>query len=173
MRSPHTPKKAWRFLYALALFVWLIDFTTKTWAVSQLLDGGPVKVLGTFLQLNLTRNSGAAFGFATGSTIFLSLLAVIVSVVINYYAPKIDSNGWAITLGLLLGGVLGNLTDRLFREPGFLRGHVIDWIELPNWPIFNVADSAIVIASVIAITLSMRNIAPIKPINNKSGGAAS
>ncbi len=165
MRPIPPPKKAWRLLYALALSVWVIDFTTKTWAVSQLLDGDPVKVLGTFLQLNLTRNPGAAFNFAAGSTIFLSLLAIIVSVVINYYAPKIDSNGWAVTLGLLLGGVLGNLTDRLFREPGFLKGHVIDWIELPNWPIFNVADSAIVIASVIAITLSMRNIAPI----NKSG----
>lgn len=170
MRSLPTPKKAWRLLYLLALFVWVIDFTTKAWAVSQLLDGGPVKVFGTFLQLNLTRNSGAAFGFAAGSTIFLSLLAAIVSVVINYYAPKIDSNGWAVTLGLLLGGTLGNLTDRLFREPGFLKGHVIDWIELPHWPIFNVADSAIVIASVIAATLSMRNIAP---INNKSGGATS
>jgi signal peptidase II len=64
---------------------------------------------------------------------------------------------------LVLGGVLGNLTDRIFREPGFLQGHVIDWIQLPRWPVFNVADSAIVIAAVMAIILTIRNIAPITP----------
>ena len=80
---------------------------------------------------------------------------------IVYFAPRITSKGWSWVLGLVLAGVLGNLTDRLFREPGFLRGHVIDWIQLPNWPVFNLADTAIVVAAAIAIVLSVRNIPPV------------
>jgi signal peptidase II len=82
-------------------------------------------------------------------------------IVIVYYSSKITSLGWATTLGLLLGGVLGNLTDRLFRSPGFFKGEVIDWLEITNWPVFNLADSAIVIAAFLAIVLTIRNVGPI------------
>ena len=85
------------------------------------------------------------------------------------YASRITSPGWAYVAGLVLGGVLGNLSDRIFREPGFLYGHVIDWIEVPNWPIFNVADSAISIAAGIAILLTIKNISPTATLDNKSG----
>ena len=81
--------------------------------------------------------------------------------VITYYAPRITSQGWLVALGLLLGGVLGNLTDRIFRHPGFLNGYVIDWIQIPHWPVFNLADSAITLAALMAFTLSLRNISPI------------
>jgi signal peptidase II len=88
-------------------------------------------------------------------------IAVAAVIAILYYSSKITSLGWANTLGLLLGGVLGNLTDRLFRSPGFLKGEVIDWLELTRWPVFNLADSAIVIAAFLAIVLTIRNVGPV------------
>jgi signal peptidase II len=88
-------------------------------------------------------------------------IAVAAVIVIVYYSSKITSLGWATTLGLLLGGVLGNLTDRLFRSPGFFKGEVIDWLEITNWPVFNLADSAIVVAAFLAIVLTIRNVGPV------------
>ena len=117
-------------------------------------------MIGNFLQLTLIRNSGAAFSLAQGATIIFTLFAIFVVGVIAYFAPRITSGGWSIVLGLALGGVLGNLTDRIFRSPGYFTGHVIDWIELTHWPVFNLADSAIVVAAGIAIVLSIRNISP-------------
>ena len=107
------------------------------------------------------KNPGAAFSFATGFTFILTLLAASVVVALLYFAPRVTSLGWLITIGVLLGGVLGNLTDRIFREPGFLKGHVIDWIELTHWPVFNIADSAITISALLAFALTVRNIPPV------------
>jgi len=90
------------------------------------------------------------------------LFGIAVLIAIAYYAPALTSKGWALVLGLVMGGVLGNLTDRIFREPGLLRGHVIDWLQLPHWPIFNIADTAIVVAAFISVVLTARNIPPIK-----------
>jgi signal peptidase II len=149
-----------RRLFATAWTIWLFDFLTKIWALSAL-TSSPRHILGSNLQFVLVKNSGAAFSFATGFTLFFSLLALAVVVVITYYAPRITSQGWLVALGLLLGGVLGNLTDRIFRHPGFLNGYVIDWIQIPHWPVFNLADSAITLAALIAFTLSLRNISPI------------
>ena len=149
-------------LYLIAWAIWLIDFATKTWALSNLDSRNPIKIIGSFLQLTLVKNSGAAFSFAQGATIIFSAFACVVVAAIAYYAPKITSKGWSVVLGLALGGILGNLSDRIFREPGFFTGHVIDWIELPNWPVFNIADSAIVVAASIAVVLSIKNISPIE-----------
>jgi signal peptidase II len=149
-----------RRLFATAWTIWLIDFATKAWAL-QSLSANPRPVIGTLLQFTLVHNSGAAFSFATGFTIAFSLLALAVVLTTIYFAPKLTSHGWQSAMGLLLGGVLGNLSDRIFRAPGFLSGHVIDWIQLPHWPVFNIADSAICIAAAIAFTLSMRNVPPI------------
>ncbi|CAB4926575.1 unannotated protein [freshwater metagenome] len=151
----------WRTLLSVAWFIWILDLATKAWVVSRLSHRTSIKVIGEFFQLTYIRNSGAAFSFATGATIFLSLFGVIVVFVIIYFAPRIDSKGWSIVLGLVMGGVLGNLMDRIFREPGFMRGHVIDWMQLPHWPIFNVADSAIVCAAGLSMVLTARNISPI------------
>jgi signal peptidase II len=119
--------------------------------------------MGSFLQLTFVKNPGAAFGIGAGSTIIFTIFALSVLVIITRYATQLTSKGWAVVCGLVLGGILGNLTDRIFREPGFLQGHVIDWIQIPNWPVFNIADSAIVIAALIAIVLTIRDISPISP----------
>jgi len=146
-------------LFAIALVVWAIDFLTKNWAISNL-SSSPRKIIGNLLQLTLLRNPGAAFSMATGFTIIFTSISMGVAIFIMRYAARITSSWWAIVAGLVLGGVLGNLSDRIFREPGFLYGHVIDWIELPHWPIFNIADSSIFIAAGIAILLTVRNISP-------------
>jgi len=152
-----------RRLFATAWTIWLFDFATKVWALTSL-SSEPRKIIGNFLQFTLVHNSGAAFNFATGFSIAFSLLALAVVIAVIYFAPKITSRGWQISIGLLLGGVLGNLTDRIFREPAFLNGHVIDWIQIPHWPVFNIADSAICIAAVISFALSLRNVPPISRV---------
>lgn len=150
-----------RRLYLVAALAWGLDLSTKIWAVNNLSARNPVEIFGSFFQLTLIRNPGAAFSFATGATFVLTAIAVAAVIVIIYYSSKITSLGWATTLGLLLGGVLGNLTDRLFRSPGFFKGEVIDWLEITNWPVFNLADSAIVVAAFLAIVLTIRNVGPV------------
>jgi signal peptidase II len=152
-----------RRIFLTAWTIWLFDFATKHWAISAF-DSQPQKVFGDLLSFTLVRNSGAAFSFATGFSIFFALLALAVVAAVVYYAKQITSSGWQLTAGLLLGGVLGNLTDRIFREPGWLSGHVIDWIQIPNWPVFNLADCAIVTAAAISFALTLRNIPPITPV---------
>lgn len=150
-----------RYIFALAWALFIIDFFTKSWAISYLSQREPLPILGSLLRLTFVKNSGAAFGIATGATVLLSLFACAVGLTIVRYAAMVNSRGWMVVMGLVLGGVMGNLTDRIFRSPGFLRGHVIDWIEIPHWPVFNIADSAIFIATAIAIVLTFRNISPI------------
>ena len=149
-------------IFPLALLVWAVDFLTKNWAIENL-SSSPRKIIGSLLQLTLLRNPGAAFSLATGFTIIFTSLSIAVALFITRFASRITSRPWAVVAGLVLGGVLGNLTDRAFREPGFLYGYVIDWIEIPHWPVFNVADSAIFIAAGIAILLTVKNISPITP----------
>ena len=158
----------WRTLYGVAWFVWVLDLATKLWAVSTLSDRSNIKVLGDFFQLTLVRNPGAAFSIAEGATIFLTLFGFFVLAIIFYYSVKITSKGWSVVLGLAMGGILGNLVDRIFREPGVLRGHVIDWLQVPNFPVFNIADSAIVIAAGVSMLLSLRNIPPITRVKSDS-----
>ena len=156
----------WRTLYGVAWFVWVLDLATKLWAVSTLSDRSNIKVLGDFFQLTLVRNPGAAFSIAEGATILLTLFGFLVLAIIFYYSVKITSKGWSVVLGLAMGGILGNLVDRIFREPGVLRGHVIDWLQVPNFPVFNIADSAIVLAAGISMLLSLRNIPPITRVKS-------
>lgn len=159
--------RRWRTLFSVAWAVWVLDLATKIWAVNNLSYKSNIKIIGEFFQLTFVRNSGAAFSFAAGATIFLSIFGLIVMSAILYYSPQITSRGWAVVLGLVLGGILGNMVDRIFREPGLLRGHVIDWMQLPNWPVFNIADSAIVTAAVISMVLTARNIPPITKVGSQ------
>ena len=152
-----------RSIWLIALTIWLIDYATKTWALSNF-SSDPQPVIGTLLQFTLLKNSGAAFSFASGFTLIFSLLAIAVVATIIRFAGRITSRGWLTCAGLLLGGVLGNLTDRAFREPGFFLGHVIDWIQIPNWPIFNIADIAISTAALLAFIQTMRNVPPITQV---------
>jgi len=158
--------RMWQTLFGVAWFVWILDLATKIWAVSALSNKPDIEVFGSFFKLTLVRNSGAAFSFAEGATMLLSIFGLFVLAAIFYFSPRITSKGWAVVLGLVMGGILGNLVDRIFREPGVLRGHVIDWMQLPNWPIFNIADSAIVIAALISMVLSARNIPPITKVGS-------
>lgn len=145
-------------LVALAVAVYLADQASKAWAVAALSDDPPRQLLGTFLQLDLIRNPGAAFSIGTGNTWLLTLLAIAVLVFIIRSARRLGSTAWACALGLLLGGALGNLTDRLVREPGVGRGHVVDFLDYNGWFIGNVADIAIVAAAVLIAMLSIRGI---------------
>ena len=153
----------WQRLYFLAAFIWIIDYSTKVWALNNLSQVEPIKVVGSILQLRLVFNPGAAFSFGTSFTFIFTILALIAVGVIAYYAIKIAHKWWAAVLGLALGGVLGNLTDRIFREPSIFNGHVIDWIELPNFPVFNVADMAIVAAALVSVLLIAKEIPPFAP----------
>jgi signal peptidase II len=143
---------------AIAVLVFLADQGSKALAVHELTGRGRVDVIGNLFGLVLVRNGGAAFSMATGATWLLTLVALAVVVTIIRFARRLGSRGWAVALGLLLGGALGNLTDRLFRAPGFFRGHVIDFLEWPHWPVFNLADSSIVTAAALIALLSLRGI---------------
>jgi len=149
-----------RIIWLTAWTIWLFDYATKAWALIAL-EKEPKKILGTLLQFTLVKNSGAAFNLAGSFTVIFSVIAVLVIATIVRYAHMITSRGWLTCAGLLLGGVLGNLTDRIFREPGFFIGHVVDWIQIPHWPVFNIADSAITVAALIAVIQTMRNVPPV------------
>jgi signal peptidase II len=136
---------------AVASVAYAVDVVSKIVAVAKLSDGPDVEVVGELLVLHLVRNPGAAFSTGTAYTEVLSGVAIAAVVVILYLARRLRSTGWAIALGLLLAGVAGNLTDRLVREPGPLRGHVIDFFMLPHWPVFNVADICIDVAAVLIL----------------------
>jgi signal peptidase II len=143
---------------AVAAVVYAIDAVSKILVVRDLTGHEPISLLGGLLTLRLTRNPGAAFSTATGYTVLLTLVAIGVVVCVTRLAARLGSTGWAVALGLLLGGALGNLTDRIFRSPGPLRGHVVDFLELPHWPIFNLADSAIVLGAVLITLQSLRGV---------------
>ncbi len=138
----------------------VVDQLTKIWAERTLAGRDPVSVVGELLQLRLLYNPGAAFSMGTNSTWIFTVLASLVVVAIVWQARRLGSVAWAVALGLLLGGAAGNLVDRLVREPGPGRGHVVDFLALPNFPVFNVADIGITCAAVLIIVLALRGISP-------------
>ncbi|MBE1876461.1 signal peptidase II [Myceligenerans pegani] len=143
----------------LAAAVLAADQLTKWWAESALVEGGePIRVIGELLQLRLVYNPGAALSIATGMTWVLTIIVVVVVIAILRLMRRIGSRGWAVSLGLLLGGAVGNLTDRLLRDPGFARGHVVDFIDYAGFFVGNVADIAIVVAAVWIAVLSLLGI---------------
>lgn len=144
--------------WATAALVIVVDQMTKIWAVANL-EGQPDRqIIGDLLKFSFVRNPGAAFGLGGGATIVFSLVAVIVAVVLVRMSTKIVSYWWAVALGLMLGGALGNLFDRVLRQPAPLQGHVVDFLRLPNWPVFNIADSCLVAAAVMIVALSVFNV---------------
>ncbi len=154
------PPQRLRTLLALAAVVLGLDLLTKTIVVANLTPGDPVPVIGDFARLSLVRNPGAAFSMATGMTWLLTLVAAAVVVGVVRIGRTLRSLGWAIGLGLVLGGALGNLMDRLFRAPGPLQGHVVDFVAVGWWPVFNVADSAIVCGAILLVVLTVLGFEP-------------
>ena len=146
-----------RLLVALVAVVGLTaDLVTKIIAVTHLEPLAEVRLLGGVLTLRLIRNPGAAFSQGQRFTyVFAGAAIIVLAFVIIKLVPRIGHPAWAVAIGLLCAGVAGNLTDRLFRPPGPLRGHVIDFLELPHWPIFNVADMCITAAAIMIMFLSI------------------
>ena len=153
------PSARRRLLFALiALAAYAVDQASKLLAVERLEGRPDVQVLGEVLQLHLTYNPGAAFSTGTGLTPLISTVAIVATLAVLWSARRIGTTTWAIALGLLLAGITGNLTDRLFRDPGPLRGHVVDFLQLPNWPIFNFADIFINVAAGLIVVQAFRGV---------------
>jgi signal peptidase II len=157
--APARPRRLALFA-AVAVAALTLDIVSKVLVAAKLGDHPPVKLLGGAIYLVETRNSGAAFSVGTGATVVLTVVALAVAAVIVRTARRMHSIGWAVALGLILGGAVGNIVDRLFRAPGIGRGHVVDWISLfsndgSRFAIFNLADSAITCGAVLAAILAL------------------
>lgn len=144
-------------LAGVAVLAYVLDLGSKQWALSALADGD-IPVLGDWFTLHLTFNPGAAFSTGTDFTIVFTALAMVAVVVVLWLSRRVASTGWALALGILLGGVAGNLTDRIVRPPETFHGHVVDFLMLPNWPVFNIADICINVAAGLIILQTFRGI---------------
>jgi len=158
--SPGLPARTVWITAVIAPLVLGLDLLTKTLAVANLEDQPPVRLFGGLVNLVLVRNPGAAFSMATGYTWIISLIALAVVVVIIRISRKLRSVGWAIALGLILGGAIGNLLDRIFRSPGVLQGHVVDMVSIVRtdgsfFPVFNLADSGVVCGGILLVLLAL------------------
>ncbi len=150
--------RSWRVFAVVAATMYVVDLVSKIVALDRLEGRADVRVVGDLLQLHLTRNPGAAFSTGTQYTVLLSCIAIAAVFVVLWLSRRLRNLTWAVALGFLLAGVAGNLTDRMFREPSPFRGHVIDFLMLPNWPVFNVADICINIAAGLILIQAFRGI---------------
>jgi signal peptidase II len=140
---------------AAAAVVVVLDQLTKQWALSALADG-PIDLVGS-LRLALVFNDRAAFSLGFGSTTTIALTGCVLVGVILYFGLRAESRGWALGMGILLGGALGNLADRAFRAgEGFLGGRVVDMVDLQWWPVFNLADVALWVGVGVLLLTSWR-----------------
>lgn len=156
--SAATKPRRFVLVAVVAAVALALDFLTKEIALARFAPGESVAVVGDLLRFTLVFNPGAAFSIGTGMTWVFSLISIGVVVYIIVIARRLRSLAWAVSLGLILGGAAGNLVDRLFRAPGPFHGHVVDWIQLPNWPVFNLADSSLVVGSALAVLLAFRGV---------------
>ncbi|MFI6946042.1 signal peptidase II [Streptomyces sp. NPDC050422] len=159
-RSPATRRRRIILLFCVAVLAYLLDLGSKMLVVAKLEHQEPIEIFGDWLRLDAIRNAGAAFGIGEAFTIIFTIIAATVIVVIARLARKLYSLPWAIALGLLLGGALGNLTDRIFRAPGVFEGAVVDFIAPAHFAVFNLADSAIVCGGILIVLLSFRGLDP-------------
>ncbi|MFE9770210.1 signal peptidase II [Streptomyces sp. NPDC005931] len=147
-------------LFGVAVFAYALDLISKMIVVAKLEHHPPIEIVGDWLRFEAIRNAGAAFGFGEAFTVIFTVIAATVIVVIVRLARKLYSLPWAIALGMLLGGALGNLTDRIFRSPGVFEGAVVDFIAPKHFAVFNLADSAIVCGGILIVLLSFRGLDP-------------
>ncbi|BBY15574.1 signal peptidase II [Mycolicibacterium litorale] len=152
---PPPARRRLGLLLSVAAVILVLDIVTKVLAVRLLTPGQPVSIIGDTVTWTLVRNSGAAFSMATGYTWVLTLVATGVVIGIVWMGRRLVSPWWAIGLGLILGGAMGNLIDRFFRSPGPLRGHVVDFLSIGWWPVFNVADPSVVGGAILLVVLSL------------------
>jgi signal peptidase II len=152
--SPPSPTRGW-LVAGIVLGVVVLDQVTKTWAVRELADG-PVELAGPDVAFRLSRNSGGAFSLFQGFTPLLAVLAIVLAVVLVRALHRTRDPLVLVALALILGGAIGNLVDRLARSPGFLRGEVVDFVDVGRFPVFNVADSAITVGAVLLFVAAVR-----------------
>ncbi|WP_115727109.1 signal peptidase II [Actinomyces culturomici] len=152
---------------AVALAGVATDQATKLWALASLEEGRPITLIGSLLTLQLTRNSGAAFSLGASSTWIFTVLAVVIVAALVYGLWRISSAGTAAAMGLLIGGALGNLIDRLVQPPAFGHGHVVDFLNYNGFFVGNVADIWIVVAAIWLAFAMTREI----PDSEESAGA--
>lgn len=148
------------WVLGIAALIVVIDQASKWWAEAALGDGTTIPVIGDLIRFVLVYNPGAAFSIGTEYTWIFAILAGVGAIAIAWFAWRVGSVGWTIALGLLLGGAVTHLGDRLFRDPGFGRGHVVDFIGYGDWFIGNVADIAIFAGAVMILVLTFMGIAP-------------
>jgi len=166
-------------MFCVAVIVLIADALSKAQVLARLSGHPPVRLIDGLLTLDLTFNAGAAFGVGTSYTAIIAVIVLGVIVYIIRIARRLRSLAWTIALGLLLGGAMGNLGDRLFRAPGLLRGRVVDWINLQNFPwTFNLADASITCAAVLIAVLALRGVridgtAPAHAVDRADGGPSS
>ncbi|MFH8486254.1 signal peptidase II [Streptomyces longisporoflavus] len=158
--KPGRGKRKILVLFAVAVLAYAMDLISKMIVVAKLEHHEPIEIIGDWLQFNAIRNAGAAFGIGEAFTVIFTCIAAAVIVVIARLARKLYSMPWAIALGMLLGGALGNLTDRIFRAPGVFEGAVVDFIAPKGFAVFNLADSAIVCGGFLIVILSFRGLDP-------------
>jgi len=154
---PRRSRLPWLALGVAAL-VAAVDQATKAWAVAALAGRAPVSLLGDWLELRLTYNSGAAFSLGSGVTWVFALVAAVSVLVLGGLSARVRTRAWAVGLGLILGGAATHLGDRLLREPGFARGHVVDFIDYGDWFVGNVADIALVLGVGLVLLLNLRGV---------------
>ncbi|KOX07260.1 signal peptidase II [Nocardiopsis sp. NRRL B-16309] len=145
-------------LLLVALTAIIVDLATKQWVLSTFSEGESVDVIGSFLQFTLVFNTGAAFSLGTGYTWVFTIIASCVVLAIAYIGRRVRSVWWAVTLGLMMGGAAGNLVDRFFRDPAPFHGAVVDFIRLPNYPVFNIADSCVVVGAILVVVLTFKGL---------------
>ncbi len=145
------------WFFACAFTVIALDQFLKNYLILKLDEGAPINFIGSLVRLNLVYNDSAAFSIGFGATWIFTIISSVAVLVLLWFSRKIETTGWAIMAGVLLGGVSGNLIDRYLREPGFAIGHVVDYIQIPlNFPLFNVADMAIFFICSISVIRVMR-----------------
>lgn len=150
------PGRLWP-LWAVAALAYAVDLGSKLAVVAKLEGRTTVSVIGDWMVFRVQRNAGAAFGMGEATTIVFTVVAAAVVVGVVRYSRRLTSTPWAVALGLLLGGALGNLTDRLFRAPGNFQGAVVDFIAVRDFSVMNLADWAISCGCVLAVVLSFRS----------------
>jgi signal peptidase II len=149
------PRRLFWAVVLIAVVVILLDQGSKWWAESALGNGEVVPFIGDFIRFVLVYNPGAAFSIGTEYTWIFAILTGVAVVLIAWYARRVTSVGWMVALGLLLGGATTHLGDRLFRDPGFGRGHVVDFIAYADFFIGNVADIAIFVGAAMLVVLTL------------------
>jgi signal peptidase II len=150
--------RRYALLLLVALTAILVDLGTKQWVLSTFSQGESVDVIGSLLQFTLVFNTGAAFSLGTGYTWVFTIIASCVVLTIAFIGRGVRSVWWGVTLGLMMGGAAGNLVDRFFRDPAPFHGAVVDFIRVPNFPVFNIADSCVVVGAFLVVALTFKGL---------------